>query len=160
MGGTSPFMDNPSLNLCCTRKAIHNLSTELPFSQHPIWSVMGLIFPLLPDIISAIERVLPCCQESSHFLRRRNRRGGLPVLQNGLRVLQKFLADLGGVLRLLFILRQSEGGFPAAADAAATAPSLRATLFGWLAIAIAASASVLVFTCGKALHHWMPNSSS
>ena len=117
---------------------------------------MGLIFPL-PDIISAIERVLPCCQESSHFLRRRNRRGGLPVLQNGLRVLQKFLADLGGVLRLLFILRQSERGFPAAADAA---PSLRATLFGWLAIAIAASASVLIFTCGKALHHWMPNSSS
>ena len=110
---------------------------------------MGLIFPL-PDIISAIERVLPCCQESSHFLRRRNRRGGLPVLQNGLRVLQKFLADLG-VLRLLFILRQSEGGFPAA---------LRATLFGWLAIAIAASASVLVLTCSKALHHWMPNSSS
>ena len=117
---------------------------------------MGLIFPL-PDIISAIERVLPCCQESSHFLRRRNRRGGLPVLQNGLRVLQKFLADLG-VLRLLFILRQSEGGFPAAADA--TAPSLRATLFGWLAIAIAASASVLIFTCGKALHHWTPNSYS
>ena len=116
---------------------------------------MGLIFPL-PDIISAIERVLPCCQESSHFLRRRNRRGGLPVLQNGLRVLQKFLADLGGVLRLLFILRQSEGGF----SAAATALSLRATLFGWLAIAITASASVLIFTCGKALHHWMPNSSS
>ena len=101
---------------------------------------MDLIVPL-PDIISAIERVLPCCQESSHFLRRRNRRGGLPVLQNGLRVLQKFLADLG-VLRLLFILRQSEGGFPAAADAAATALSLRATLFGWLAIAIAASVSV------------------
>ena len=116
---------------------------------------MDLIFPL-PDIISAIERVLPCCQESSHFLRRRNRRGGLPVLQNGLRVFQKFLADLG-VLRLLFILRQSEGGFPAAADAAL---SLRATLSVWLAIAIASSASVLIFTCGKPLHHWMPNSSS
>ena len=118
---------------------------------------MGLIFSIYPTSYQQLSgSFLPCCQESSHFLRRRNRRGGLPVLQNGLRVLQKFLADLG-VLRLLFILRQSEGGFPAAAT---TAPSLRATLFGWLAVAIAASASVLVFTCSKALHHWMPNSSS
>ena len=125
-----------------TDKAIHNLSTELPFLTTSNMECNGPNILYLPDIISAIERVLPCCQESSHFLRRRNRRGGLPVLQNGLRVLQKFLADLG-VLRLLFILRQSEGGFPAAA-----ALTFRAPLFGWLAIA-----SVLIFTCVKALDH-------